>query len=216
MHLHYLTIFPHLFPAYLSTSIMRRAGEKGLFSYETHDIADYSDSPTRRVDDRPYGGGAGTLMRIEPLDRAIEAIVSRAGKKLPILIMAAHGTPLGQPLAQKFANELSDAIVVCGHYEGVDHRIELLHETIAVSVGDFVLSSGELAALVLTDSMVRLIPGVISPESLAEESFGETFDGKREYPQYTRPETYRDQSVPDVLLSGDHARIRAWQHDHLR
>jgi tRNA (guanine37-N1)-methyltransferase len=158
MHFHIVTLFPEVFDSYLSTSIMRIAGEKGAFSYTLHQLADYSDNRTRRVDDRPYGGGAGTVLAVGPLDRCLSAIQAGYPEPLPITLMAPHGETLGQERLETFAKEGRDRIVVCAHYEGFDERIMELHDIGVISVGDYVLSGGELPALVMIDGIVRLLP----------------------------------------------------------
>lgn len=158
MHFHIITLFPEVCAPYLSTSIMRIAGEKGAFSYTLHQLADYSDNRTRRVDDRPYGGGAGTVLAVGPLDRCISAIQAAEPTPLPITLMAPHGETLSQELLETFAKEPRGRIVICGHYEGFDERIMELHDIHVLSVGDYVLSGGELPALTLIDGIVRLLP----------------------------------------------------------
>ncbi|HRI35876.1 MAG TPA: tRNA (guanosine(37)-N1)-methyltransferase TrmD [bacterium] len=216
MHFHIITLFPEVCAPYLSTSIMRIAGEKGAFSYTLHQLADYSDNRTRRVDDRPYGGGAGTVLSVGPLDRCLSAIQSNYDAPIPIILMAPHGETLRQARLETFAKDGRDHIVVCGHYEGFDERIIALHDIEVVSVGEYVLSGGELPALTMIDGIVRLLPGVIKAESIHEESYSATLDRRREYPHYTRPESYRGLSVPEVLLGGHHKEIERYRRDNLR
>ncbi|MBN1283305.1 MAG: tRNA (guanosine(37)-N1)-methyltransferase TrmD [Proteobacteria bacterium] len=201
-----VTIFPNMFDSVLGETIIRRAREKGLVEFFLHDIRDHAKDRHRSVDDTPYGGGAGMVMIAGPLVEAVEA-VPREGRCSRILL-----TPQGEPLTQPLAKELSslDQIVLtCGRYEGIDERARELVADREISVGDYVLSGGEIAAMVLVDAVVRLVPGVLgNEESPNDESFEA---GLLEYPQYTRPETFRGETVPAVLLSGNHAEIRRWR-----
>ena len=208
-----LTLFPEILRAFFESSIMAKAVAKGLVSFSLVDIRDYALDKHRSCDDAVYGGGAGMLMLPEPLSRALEA----AGVKAKGERAADEGrrvifpTPSGKPFLQSDAWRLSEAdelIFVCGRYEGIDERIAELYVDEELSIGDYVTSSGELAAAVIVDAVYRLIPGVISDESLKEESFA---GGLLEYPQYTRPEVFKDIAVPEVLLSGHHENIRRWR-----
>ncbi len=208
-----LTLFPDLILPYFEDSILKRAIEKKLISLQIHNIRDYSTDKHKKVDDTPYGGGAGMLMTCQPLFDSI-----RAAKKTnsgPVIFL----TPQGERFTQQKAEELSkhkEIILLCGRYEGIDQRVrdELIdHE---ISIGDFVLTGGELPALVLIDSISRLIPGVLGKEESAEEdSFSKKLDRKLEYPHYTKPADYEGLVVPDVLLSGNHAEIEKWRKKHL-
>jgi tRNA (guanine37-N1)-methyltransferase len=210
---HIISLFPESIRPYLDTSIMQRAHEKGLFDYTIHNLADYTVRNTRRVDDRPYGWGAGTLITIEPLVNCIRQIIELYGN-MPIILMGPRGDMLDQPLCLDLSKESEQYIIICGHYEWVDARIFDIYEVREVSIGAYVLSSGELASLVLIDSIVRLIPGVISEASLLHESYSEALEWKKEYPQYSRPEVYEGHVVPKVLLSGDLRAIHNWQMEH--
>jgi tRNA (guanine37-N1)-methyltransferase len=201
-----LTTFPGVFDGYMSTSIMGRAQQGGALRFSAHDLRDYTHDRHRTTDDDIYGGGQGLLMKPEPVYEALDDLRA-IGPQGRVILFAPTGEPFSQAKALQFAAE-SRLIMVCGHYEGLDERIYALADDI-VSLGDYVLTGGELAAMVVADAVVRLLPGVLGDEgSSVEESFGE---GLLEFPQYTRPATYRDMSVPDVLLSGDHGRIDAWK-----
>lgn len=214
MHIHIVSLFPESVRPYLDTSIMKRAQEKGLFSYSLYNLTDWTVRATRRVDDRPYWWGAGTVITIEPLVSCLRDIIRRTGE-IPILLMSPRGKVLSAEKSESLAHMSTEYIIICGHYEGVDARIFEFFHIEEVSIGEYVLSSGELAALVVIDSVVRLIPGVITDVSLEEESFSKKLWGKKEYPQYSRPEVFEGKSVPDVLLSGDHKKIEEWKRDHL-
>ncbi|MCI6479866.1 MAG: tRNA (guanosine(37)-N1)-methyltransferase TrmD [Spirochaetia bacterium] len=204
MKFHVLTLFPEIPRAFFESSIMAKAVEKEIIAYDLVNIRDFAFDKHKTCDDSPYGGGAGMLMLPEPLDRALESV--KAYKKRVIYV-----TPSGKPFTQKLARELSkeeELVFICGRYEGIDQRIIDAWVDDEVSIGDYVLSSGEVAATVMIDAIYRLIEGVISSESLEEESFS---TGLLEYPQYTRPEVYKGMKVPEVLLSGHHENIRKWR-----
>lgn len=202
-----LTLFPEMISAYLQEGILARAVKGGLIRVEITDIRDYARGPHRTADDRPFGGGDGMVMKPGPLYRALES-VPRTGERSLVMLM----TPQGEPFTQRMAWELSEAeqlILVCGRYEGVDERIRKLAIDRELSVGDYVLSGGELGALIVMDAVSRLIPGVLGGErSNKEDSFE---DGLLEYPQYTRPRIFQGEEVPEVLLSGNHEKIRLWR-----
>lgn len=204
MKFHVLTLFPEIPRAFFESSIMAKAVEKEIIAYDLVNIRDFAFDKHKTCDDSPYGGGAGMLMLPEPLDRALESV--KAYKKRVIYV-----TPSGKPFTQKLARELSkeeELVFICGRYEGIDQRIIDAWVDDEVSIGDYVLSSGEVAATVMIDAIYRLVEGVISSESLEEESFS---TGLLEYPQYTRPEVYKGMKVPEVLLSGHHENIRKWR-----
>lgn len=201
-----LTLFPEIYPGPLGSSIIGRAAEKGLFELNAIDLRSFASDRRGTVDDKPYGGGPGMLMKVEVLDRAIRAL--RTPETLVILT-----SPRGRSFDQAAARELKEfghLLIVCGHYEGVDQR--LIDQCIdrEYSIGDYVLTSGNLAAMVMIDAVVRLLPGALGcDESSCDESFAE---GLLEYPQYTRPPVFGDEAVPEVLLSGDHGKIAAWRY----
>lgn len=204
-----LTLFPDMFRGPFDESIIRRGQNKGLVQIGLHQIRDFALDRHHTVDDAPYGGGAGMLMKPEPLAACIEA-ARQMNSDAPVLLTTPQGRPLTQALAQEFALK-SGLIIICGRYEGVDERIRQRYVETEVSIGDFVLSGGELAAMVIVDTVTRLIPGVLgSGESAASDSFS---NGLLEYPQYTRPPEFNGLSVPDQLLSGNHAEIERWRHE---
>jgi tRNA (guanine37-N1)-methyltransferase len=200
-----LTIFPRICESVLHESILKRAQEKGLATLEAVDLRAWATDKHRTTDDAPYGGGPGMVMKIEPIARALDAL---RGEGTRVLLMSPHGRRFTQKMAETYSRE-QHLILVCGHYEGVDQRVadHLIDDE--VSIGDYVLTNGALAALVLTDAIVRLIPGVLGDAgSAAQDSFS---TGLLDYPHYTRPETFRGWTVPDVLLSGNHAAVEAWR-----
>ena len=203
-----LTLFPRMCAGYLGESILGKAQESGLLSVRVQDIREHAEGRHRVCDDAPYGGGAGMVMKPEPLTLAIEAARARLPGAL-VVLLSPRGEPLGQALARRLA-EHGQLVLVCGRYEGVDERV-LEVVDLEVSVGDFVLTGGELAALCVVDAAARLVPGVLGNEASAgQESFaGE--DGLLEHPHYTRPPVFRGMQVPEVLLSGDHRRIERWR-----
>ena len=199
-----LTLFPDILRAYFENSIMAKAVEKGIVAYDLVNIRDFASDKHKTCDDAPYGGGAGQLMMTEPLGKALDSVHAATRRVIYL-------SPSGKPFTQKKAQELScesSLVFICGRYEGIDQRIIDHYVDDEISVGDYVMSSGEVAAAVLIDTIYRLIDGVISEESLAEESYS---GGLLEYPQYTRPPVYKGSAVPDVLLSGNHELIRKWR-----
>lgn len=202
-----LSVFPGVFDPYLSASIMGRAQAKGIFSFRAHDLRDWTHDRHRTVDDAPFGGGQGMLMKPAPIFEAVRDIASEGPRPHVVFF-----TPCGEPFTQRVAERLSAEeriLFVCGRYEGMDERAYSLADG-CLSLGDYVLTGGELAALVVTDAVVRLLPGALGDEmSPVDESFSRA--GLLEYAQYTRPATYEGLSVPDVLLSGDHAAVDAWR-----
>jgi tRNA (guanine37-N1)-methyltransferase len=194
---------------------MKRAQEKGLFLYTIHNLTDWTVRSTRRVDDRPYGGGAGTIITIEPLTRALRDLREKYGD-MRILYPSPRGDLLDQEKIQSYAIPEGQYCLICGHYEGIDERIFGMFDIEEISIGEYVISSGELASLVWIDSVVRLLPGVLSVESLEEESYALKLYGKKEYPQYSRPENFENHRVPTILLSGDQKKIHLWKQEHLR
>jgi len=211
-----LSLFPEIVDAYFATSIMAKAIEKEIIGYRSINIRDYAIDKHHKCDDPPYGGGAGMLMLPEPLGRALDSVLSAGAdtspndsvpKKARVVYLTPSGKTFNQEYAQALASE-QEVILICGRYEGLDQRIIDTYVDDEISVGDYVLSSGEVAALTVIDAVYRLVDGVIKGESLAEESFS---GGLLEYPQYTRPELYGNLRVPEVLLSGHHEQIRLWR-----
>jgi len=206
MRIDIITIFPKMFKPILSESILKRAQEKRKVEIRVHDLRDHSLDKHKKVDDRPFGGGPGMVMTPQPLFDAIKEIKGR--RKAHVVYMCPTGTRLSQPGVKKLA-KYKNIIIICGHYEGVDERVceQLVNERI--SIGDYILTGGEIPAMVLVDCLTRLIPGVLGKEeSLVDESFE---SGLLEYPHYTRPAKYRGLAVPDVLLSGNHHDIEVWR-----
>jgi tRNA (guanine37-N1)-methyltransferase len=200
-----LTIFPRICESVLRESILKRAQEKGLASLEAVDLRAWTTDKHRTTDDAPYGGGPGMVMKIEPIARALDAL---RGEGTRVLLMSPQGRRFDQRLAEGYSRE-RHLILLAGHYEGVDQRVADHLVDDEISIGDYVLTNGALASLVVTDAIVRLIPGVLGDEgSVAEDSFA---TGILDYPHYTRPESFRGWTVPDVLLSGNHAAIEAWR-----
>lgn len=214
MKIDILTVFPEMFESVLGTSILARAIAKGLIRVELHDIRPFSDMKHKNTDDYPFGGGAGMLMTSQPIADCIKSITDSAegmpfrGKRV---YMSPKGVTLTQPMAEALAKE-ENLVILCGHYEGVDQRVLDRYIDEEISIGDYVLTGGETAAMVLIDCVSRLIPGVLgSEESPVDESF--SGDGLLEYPQYTRPRVFEDMEVPQVLLDGNHALIRKWRRE---
>ncbi len=207
MRINILTIFPELFPAFFSYGMMKKAQEKDLLTVKIYDLREYTSDRHRSVDDVPYGGGAGMVMKIEPIHSAINAITSKEGIQKRILL-SPQGRVLNARLARLLALETS-ILLICGRYEGVDERVREHLVDEEISIGDYVLTGGEIPSMVLMEAIVRFIPGVLgSEDSLAEESFNQEW---LEYPQYTRPAKYYGWNVPDVLLSGNHENIKQWR-----
>ncbi|CUH92666.1 tRNA (guanosine(37)-N1)-methyltransferase TrmD [Herbinix luporum] len=217
MNFHVLTLFPEMIENTINTSITKRAIEKGLISVNAVNIRDFSSDKHKRVDDYPYGGGAGMVIQAEPVYKAYEYLVNhiksqkkdQSSLKKPRVI---YVTPQGKIFNQTMAQELSleeDLIFLCGHYEGIDERVLEMIVTDNISIGDYILTGGELPALVMIDSIARLIPGVLNNEASSE--FESLKDNLLEYPQYTRPEVFMGRKVPEVLLSGHHAKIEEYR-----
>ena len=216
MRIDVITLFPEMFEVVLGTSIMRIAREKGLVEVRLVNLRDFAEDRRGTVDDRPFGGGPGMVLKPEPVVRAVEQVLGEGDDKGELILL----TPQGERFTQKVARELAGTqrlTLIAGHYEGFDERIRTILEPRELSIGDYVLSGGELAALVVMDAVVRLIPGVLGDERSAEEdSFAEGRQGLLEYPQYTRPREFRGREVPEVLLSGDHAAIAEWRGEQAR
>ena len=201
------TLFPEIFPPYLDESILKRARESGLLEFGLHNIRDYTTDKHRTTDDEPYGGGGGMVMKPEPIFAAVESVLG-APPVCPVILL----TPQGRPFTQKVAVELAAAdhlALLCGRYEGVDERVRQHLVTDEISLGDFVLTGGELPALAIIDAVTRLLPGVLGdPEATQKDSHA---NGLLEYPHYTRPPEFRGWEVPEILRSGNHAAIEQWR-----
>jgi len=209
MEFHVITLFPEMFFSPFEHGLIGRAVKQGLISIETHPLRVHGLGSYKQVDDAPYGGGSGMVMRPEPIAAAIEHVLATRPRLHKILL-----TPQGKPLDQELVRELSGhengLLLIAGRYEGVDERVRKMVDD-EISIGDYVLSGGELPAMVVVEAVARLLPGVVgNSESLDEESFN---SGQLEYPQYTRPEEFRGERVPEVLLSGDHQKIREWRRE---
>jgi tRNA (guanine37-N1)-methyltransferase len=207
MRVDVITLFPEMFDTPLRVSLLGRAIERGLLDVVAHDLRDHGLGPHRSVDDEPYGGGAGMVMRPEPIFAAVRAICTDASH---VVLMSARGTKLDHTTVVRLAN-MAHLVIVCGRYEGVDERVAEHLVDDELSIGDYVLAGGELPALVVIEAVSRMIPGVVgNAESLTTESHAH---GLLEHPQYTRPAEFEGHSVPDVLLSGDHAAIESWRRE---
>lgn len=207
MRIDVITVLPEVFEPVLGASIVGRARRSGAMDVVVHDLREWTDDRHRTTDDYPFGGGPGMVMKPEPVFRAVGAVVAMVQPRPTVVLVTPQGRPLDQSLVTDLAGR-DRLLVLCGRYEGFDERIRSLAD-LEVSIGDFVLTGGELPALVLIDAVARLQPGVLgAPTSAESESFA---DGLLEYPQYTRPAVWEGMAVPDVLLSGDHARIAAWR-----
>ena len=208
-----ITIFPDMIDSYASESILGRAQKKKLIDVTSHDLRDHTTDKHRTVDDTPYGGGPGMLMKVEPFDKAIKKVKRRL-KKTRVITTSASGKLFTQKDARRLA-KYDQLIFLCGRYEGIDHRVEQHLADESLSIGEYVLTGGELPALVMIDAIARMVPGVLgSKESLDAESHAS--EGLLEYPQYTKPEVYKKWKVPPVLLSGDHKKINEWRKKHSR
>ncbi len=208
MRLDIITLFPAICEAPLSQSIIKRARQRGLATIRFVNLRDFAHDAHATTDDRPYGGGAGMVLRPEPLFEAVEAV---AGPESRVILLTPQGVPFRQGRARELARDESHLVLVCGHYEGVDERARQALFDEELSIGDYVLTNGAIAAAVVADAVIRLLPGVLGcGDSSAEESFDR--QGLLEYPQYTRPAEFRGLKVPDVLLSGDHGKIARWRH----
>jgi tRNA (guanine37-N1)-methyltransferase len=209
MRIDVITVLPELLSGPFDHSILKRARDKGIAEIIVHNLRDFSEDKHKRVDDYPFGGGAGMVMRIEPVDRALNYLHSQR-KYDEVIYTSPDGLNLDQPLSNKLSN-LKNIIILCGHYKGIDHRIRDEYVTMEISIGDYVLTGGELAAAVIADSVVRLLPGVMNDETSAlSDSFQ---DNLLAPPVYTRPAEYKGLKVPDILLSGHAAKIDQWRHD---
>jgi len=223
-----ITIFPNIFKSYFSESIIKRAREKKTIQINIHNLRDYTNDKHKSVDDRPYGGGAGMVFMVEPILKSVKSLKKKFNKKskTKIVLLSAKGKKFDQKMAKEFS-KLDNLILISGRYEGVDERVAKHIADKEISIGNYVLTGGELPAMVIVDAVARLIPGVISDDSLKEESF--SFEKKQaknkseishEYPHYTRPEKIiidgKERRVPKVLLSGDHKKIKEWREKNSR
>ena len=210
MNFHVLTLFPEMIENGMNTSITGRAITKGLLTLEAVNIRDYAFNKHQKVDDYTYGGGAGMLMQAEPVYLAYEAIANRTAKKPRVVYLTPQGQVFNQAMAREMAQE-EDLVFLCGHYEGIDERVLEEIVTDYVSIGDYVLTGGELPAMVMMDSISRMVPGVLNNQESGET---ESFAGNLlEYPQYSRPEVWRGKAVPPILMSGHHANVEKWRRE---
>ena len=219
MRIDLVSIFPDYF-APLQLSLVGKAAESGIVEIDVHDLRDWTHDRHRTVDDTPYGGGAGMVMKPEPWGEALDALVPGGGATPLLVVPTPAGVPFSQPLAQELAGR-EWLLFACGRYEGIDARVvehaATRMDVLEVSLGDYVLNGGEVAALAITEAVVRLLPGVLgNPESLVEESHGADLEGLLEYPVYTKPATWRGLEVPPVLLSGHHGQVAAWRMEQAR
>lgn len=211
-----LTIFPEFFTQVFDFGIIRRAKLAGIVEINIHDIREFATDKHKMVDDRPFGGGDGMVLKPEPIFAAIEHLLGTSSREdypegTKVVMLSPQGTPLKQPIAKAYADDAKHIVVICGRYEGVDERVNDTLVTDEISIGDYVLSGGEPAAVVLVDSIVRLLPNALGSETSAEnDSFS---DGLLDYPHYTRPAEFRGMKVPEVLLNGNHAEIEKWRRE---
>jgi tRNA (guanine37-N1)-methyltransferase len=211
-----VTIFPNVFDSYFNESIIKRAQAKKIIKIRTHDLRDYTTDKHKTVDDRPYGGGFGMVLMVEPIYRAVKEIKRRSrAKRRKVILLSVKGKKFNQGMVRRFS-KLEQLIIICGRYEGVDERVAKYVADEEVSIGDYILTGGEVPAMVLVDAVTRLIPGAIAKGSLEEESFSK--EHNLEFPHYTRPESViigsKKRKVPKVLLSGNHKKIKEWQEKH--
>jgi len=217
MRIDILTIFPGMFAGVLNESMLRIAQEKGKLRTVVTNLRDFTSDRHKTVDDRPYGGGPGMVMKVEPVVKAVRAIREQEPENPGrLLLMCPRGKVFNQGMARELSNE-TRLILVAGHYEGYDERIVEILRPELVSIGDYVLTGGELPALVVIDAVARLLPGVLGDDtSVLSESFAQDNEGMLEYPQYTRPAVFEDKAVPEVLVSGDHAKVAEWRRQQAR
>ena len=221
MTFHILTIFPESFSSYFSTSILKRAQKDKLIKIKTYDIREFAKDKHKVTDDKPYGGGAGMVMKVEPIIEAVKSVLKNIkNKKYKIIILSAKGKQFDQKKAYDWSKKFADIIFICGRYEGIDERVKKILKADEISIGPYVLTDGEISAMAIVSSMARLVPGVIRLESLKEESHWNLItkkekEGDLEYPHYTRPEIFihnnKKYKVPKVLLSGNHKKISEWR-----
>ncbi|MBR2365008.1 MAG: tRNA (guanosine(37)-N1)-methyltransferase TrmD [Lentisphaeria bacterium] len=209
MHFDIITLFPDVFFGPLSSSIVGRAVKKGIVEIEAVNLRDYTHDRHQTVDDKPFGGGPGMLMKPEPLFEAVEALRKENTK---VILTGPRGVKFNQKLAKELANE-DHLIIICGHYEGVDERVREHLADMEISIGDYILTSGNLPAMVICDAVTRLLPGALGCEESDDDESFSTEDGVLEYPQYTRPARFRSWDVPEILISGDHGKIEKWKRE---
>ncbi len=218
MQIDIITLFPGMFAPVLNESILKRAQEKNLLTINTHGLREFGDGPHKSVDDTPYGGGTGMVLRVDVIDQALQAVSATKSDVEPTRILL---TPQGERLNAKIVEELAQEpwlVLICGHYEGFDERVREHLVDRQISIGDYVLTGGELPAMVLTDAISRHVPGVLPADAAKEDSFSLQKNGQPslEYPHYTKPAQYKDWTVPEVLLSGNHAEIAKWRESKQR
>ncbi len=210
MKFYVLTLFPEMIETALNTSVIGRAIDNGLIEIEAINIRDYTLDKHKKVDDYPYGGGAGMVMQAQPVYDAYMSIVDRVGERLPCIYLTPQGKTFNQQIARDLS-KLDEVVLLCGHYEGIDERVLEEIVTDNISIGDFVVTGGELPAMMMIDAISRLVPGVLhNDDSTVQESFSNNL---LEYPQYTRPEEWNGKKVPAILLSGDHAKVDEWRYE---
>lgn len=207
-----ITIFPDIFKSYFQKSIIKRAQDKGLVKINVHYLRDWTSDKHKTVDDKPFGGGAGMVLKVEPIYKAVKDLKKKK-KKTKVILLSAKGEKFNQASAKKLT-KLDQIILICGRYEGVDERVAEHIADTEISVGEYILTGGEIPAMIIVDTVTRLLPGVINKDSLKEESF--QTENSLEYPQYTRPEIFKPDkrknwTVPTILLSGDHKKVKQWQ-----
>lgn len=208
MRVDIITLFPSMFKNPFNESMIKRAKEKGILKIKLHDLRQFTHDKHRTVDDAPYGGGAGMVMKPRPLFEAVEKIKEEIDSSSRVILLSPQGKPINQPKVKELARERV-LIFICGHYEGVDERVREHLVDEEISLGDYVLTGGELAAMVVVDAVARMLPGVLgSEDSAREDSF---YKGLLDYPQYTRPSDFRGWKVPSVLLSGNHQKVKEWR-----
>jgi tRNA (guanine37-N1)-methyltransferase len=210
MRLDIVTLFPEMFPGYLGQSLLHQAIENQLIEVHLHDLRQWGDGKHKMVDDRPYGGGPGMLLKVEPVVAAAEAVMKLADLPTEIILLTPRGERLTQHRVEQFATR-PRMLILCGRYEGFDQRVIDILKPTEVSIGDYVLGGGEVAAMVLVDAVARLIPGVIGDEESSKQDSFSGEDRRIEFPQYTRPREFRGLTVPEVLISGHHAAIEGWR-----
>lgn len=210
-----LTLFPAMFEGPFSESIIKRARSRGLIDIAVHNIRDWATDKHHMADDTPYGGGAGMVMKAPPIVEAVESILGTEMDSAHIALLSAAGRQFTQPIARQLARSRR-LVLICGHYEGIDDRVGQILGCDELSIGDYVLTGGELPAMVVTDAVVRLVPGVIDALSVADESHNPDAPAMVEYPHFTRPAVYREHEVPEILLSGHHANIEGWRRARAR